>query len=105
MPERRLVGELLLGDEVLAPQLERVHAELAGELVHGQLDPVGGLGPARAADRVGGHLVGEDAREVQVDGRQLVTAAHHREAELGDERREQLLVGAEVGHDPRLARR
>ena len=53
-PERRLERELLLGDEVLPPQLEPVHAELVGEPVHHQLDPVGGLRPARAADRVRG---------------------------------------------------
>ena len=52
--ERGLERELLLGDEVLAPQLEPVHAQLVGEPVHHQLDPVGGLGPAGAADRVRG---------------------------------------------------
>ena len=41
---------------------------------------------------------------MQVDRREPVAAAHHREAELRDERREQLLVGAEVGDDPHLAR-
>ena len=103
--ERGLERELLLRDEVLPPQLEPVHAELVGEPVHHQLDPVGGLRPARPADRVRGHLVREHAREVQVDVRDPVAAAHHREAELRDERREQLLVGAEVGDDPHLAAR
>ena len=84
--ERRLERELVARDEVLAPQLEPVHAELVGEPVHHQLDPVGGLRPAGAADRVGGHLVGEHAREVQVDVRDPVAAAHHREAQLRDER-------------------
>ena len=104
-PERRLERELIARDEVLPPQLEPVHAELVGEPVHHQLDPVGGLRAARAADRVGGHLVREHAREVQVDVRDPVAAAHHREAQLRDERREQLLVGAEVGDDLHPERR
>ena len=104
-PERRLERELLSLDEVLPPQLEPVHAELVGEPVHHQLDPVGGLGASRAADRVRGHLVREHAREVQVDVRDPVAAAHHREAQLRDERREELLVRAEVRDDPHPAGR
>src|ERR687897_808097 len=101
--ERGLERELLLGDEVLAPQLQPVHAELVGEPVHAQLDPVRGLRPPCAADRVSEHLVCEDAGEVEVDRWEAVAAAHHGEAQLRDERREQLLVRAEVGDDPHLA--
>ena len=99
-PDRGLVGKLILGDEVLAPQLEPVHPELVGEPVHHQLDPVGRLRPPRPADGVGAHLVGEDAGDAEVDDGELVTAAHDREAERRDERGEQQLVRAEVGDDP-----
>ncbi len=102
-PERRRERELLLGDEVLAPQLEPVHAELVGEAVHRQLDPVGRLRPAGAADGVRAHLVREDAGDLDVDRRPLVAAAHHGEPERRDERREQHHVGAQVGDDVGLA--
>ena len=49
------------GDEVPPPDLDRVHPELGGELVHHHLDAVRDLRPARAADRVGRELVGEHA--------------------------------------------
>ena len=54
---------ILRRDEVLPPQLEPVHAELGGELVHHHLDQVGAPpGRPGAADRVGGELVREHAR-------------------------------------------
>ena len=102
-PERGREGELLLGDEVLAAQLEPVHAELVGEAVHRQLDPVGALRPPGAADGVGAHLVREDAGDLDVDRRPLVAAAHHGEPERRDEWREQHHVGAQVGDGVGLA--
>ena len=52
--------ELLVLDPVPLPQLQRVHAQVRGELVHHPLDGEGGLGPARAPVGVGRHLGGED---------------------------------------------
>src|SRR6266545_3712168 len=43
-------------DEVLAPDLQAVHAQLLCELVHGDLDEMGRLRPARPADRIRGEL-------------------------------------------------
>ena len=98
--DRDLGREVLRGDEVLPPHLERVHAELGGGLVEHRLDHVGRLGPARAADRVGGNLFVKTPADVGLDARDLVAAAHHERAERRDERREQHVVRAEVGDDP-----
>ena len=73
-------GTASLADEVLAPDLDRVGADLEREPVHHHLDPVGHLRPSGAADRVGGELVREHAGEVQVDGVERVAAAGDREA-------------------------
>ena len=53
MPTAVSYGELLLRDEVAPPQLEPVDPELGRHLVDHDLDVVGRLGPAGAADRVG----------------------------------------------------
>ena len=53
-------------------------------------------GPARAAGRVRGHLVGEDAAGGELQVRDLVTARDHEARERRDERRQQREVGAEV---------
>ena len=45
--DRRLVGELVRLDEVLAPDLDPVDAQLARGLVDQALEQVGRLGPAR----------------------------------------------------------
>jgi hypothetical protein len=81
---RALVGEL--PDEVLAPQLEAIHAQLVGELVHGDLDEVRRLGPPGPADRVRAHLVREDADDVGLDGLEVVDAADDAGAERRDHR-------------------
>ncbi len=95
-PDRDLGGEVLLGDEVLPPQLERVHAQLVGQLLDHHLDQVGRLGPAGAAGGVGGHLVGEHALGGELEVRDLVTAADHEARERRDERRQHREEGAEV---------
>jgi hypothetical protein len=101
-PERGLGREVLLGDEVAPPQLEAVDPQLLGGLVEGDLDHVGRLRPPGAADRVRRHLVGEDARDVRLDRRALVAAAHHEGPERRDRRRQQHQVRAEVGDDLRV---
>ena len=52
--------ELLVLDPVLLADLQRVHAELGGQLVHQPLDGERRLRPAGAAVGVGPGLVGED---------------------------------------------
>ena len=61
--ERERIG----GDEVLAADLDRVHADLVGEQVDHALDGRGGLGPAGAAvgADVGG--VGDDRPDADRD--------------------------------------
>ena len=70
------VGELLGPQQVLHPQLGRVHAELAGQQVDHPLDQVDRLGDAERAG-VGdpaGRLVGVDAGHLAVRGPQVVGA-------------------------------
>jgi hypothetical protein len=75
--DRHLGREVLLRDEVLPPQLERVHPQLGRELLDHHLDQVRGLGPAGAAGGVGGHLVREDALGRELEVRDLVATADH----------------------------
>ena len=86
-------------DEVLPPQLQRVHPQLVRELVHHDLDQVGRLGPARSPDRVRRELVRVHAGHVGHYGRRVVDTAHHEPAERRDQRRQEQLVGADVGDD------
>ena len=97
-----LVGEPVGGDEVPAPQLGRVHAEPPGQHVHAPLDEVGGLGPPRPAVGVGGGLVGEHLAEGGADGRDVVGGVGHQHRQGGDGRRQQHVVGADVGDEPQL---
>jgi hypothetical protein len=100
--DRQLRRELILRDEVLAPQLEPVHAQLVGELVHAHLDHVRGLRPARSTDGVRGELGGEGADDVRLDRGEPVAAAHHEPAQAGDHRALDQQVRAEVLDDPRV---
>jgi hypothetical protein len=102
--DRRLVRLAERRDEVLAPYLHGVHPELGRELVHRDLDQVGRLGPARSTDRVRGELVRHHVDDVGLHGRGLVDAAHDEPAQRRDHRREQHLVGADVGDDRRVER-
>ena len=103
-PVHQLGREAVGGDEVLPPQLERVHAELRGELVHHRLDDVDALRPARAADRVGRELVREHAHDVALDVRDLVAAGDHAARERRDDRALDEVVAAAVLDDLRVDR-
>ena len=74
--ERRRVGKLLAPDEVLHPELGRVHAELLRHDVHGALDAVGRLGHAERAaiGDAARRLVGVDAVDRDMRGREVVGA-------------------------------
>ena len=74
--ERRGVGELLALDEVLHPELGRVHAELLGQDVHRPLDAIGGLGDAERAaiGDAARRLVGVDAVDRAMRDREIVGA-------------------------------
>ena len=91
------VGELR--DEVLAPELEPIHPELVRQLVHADLDQVRGLGPAGAADGVGGELVRVHPDDVRLERGEVVAAADHAGAERGDHRPLDQVVGAAVLDD------
>jgi hypothetical protein len=90
---RRLVERLV---EVPAPDLGRVHVELAGQGVHGPLDGVAGLGTPGAAVGVGGRQVGEDALDLDGERVERVDAGEHRGPADRDDRGQELQVGAHV---------
>ena len=72
-------------DEVLSPDLRRVHTDLARNDVNDALDQVRGLRPAGAAVGIGRRAVGEDADAACIDRLPLVTpptekTRHHLES-------------------------
>src|SRR5581483_8981345 len=54
------------------------------------------FGTACAAIGVGRHLVGEDTRDVDIHRGNFVAARDHQRGELRDERRQELVVGADI---------
>ena len=64
-------------DEVLAPNIHRVHAQFAGDDVHATLDDVGRLRAARAAIGISRGGVRIDGVGVALHGQQLIAAAQH----------------------------
>ena len=90
----REVGEL--ADEVAAAQLDRVHPEAAGELVHGALDREGRLRPARAAVGGGRRGAGQDGADPRVHAGGPVGAGRHRAGGARD-RGAGVRVGADIG--------
>ena len=96
-PGDRGERELLVLDPVLLAHLERVAAQLGGELVHHPLDAEGGLGPAGAAVGVGPGLVGEHVRAGEPVRRELVDGVEHERAQDRHARGDQAQVGAHVG--------
>ena len=94
----RLVRELVLGDEVLPPQVQRIHRQLLrGEVDH-PLHQVARLRPTGAAVRVHGRRVREHGRDVDMDRRRAVRARQQGAVEVGrNAGREQRQVRAHVG--------
>ena len=92
-----LVRKLVLGNEVAAAELGRVHAELARGVVHQALERVGHDRAAGAA--IGGHRrgVGEREADARVGRRHVVHAGQAvDDADGVDERPGRREVGAEV---------
>ena len=96
-PGHRGERELLVLDPVLLADLERVDADLGGELVHQPLDGVRRLRPAGAAVGVGPGLVGEHRLHGELVGRELVDRVEHERAEHRHAAADDGDVGAEVG--------
>ena len=63
-------------NDVLAPQLQRIHAELGSRDVDAALDQIVRLGLAGAAIGVDRRGVGEHAFGLKCDQRNVVDAAH-----------------------------
>ena len=98
-PVRQRGREPVRGDEVLAPQVERVHVQLARELIDQRLDHVDALGPARTPDRVRRELVREHPDDVALDVGDLVAAGDHARREGRDDRALDQVVAAAVLDD------
>jgi hypothetical protein len=97
-----LEGELVRLDEVLAPQIGRVHVELPREHVHRALDEVARFRAARASIRVGRRLVREHFGDRHTDCRDVVGRVCHQHGEGGHQRGEEHVVGADVGDEAEL---
>ena len=98
------VGELVLGDEVLPPHFDRIHADPAGEDVQQPLDQVRGLGPARAAVRIHRRAGGVHAVDGAEDVGNLVHSRIHQAVQNGGNawprgRRVRAEAGVHLGAD------
>ena len=89
--------ELLVLDPVPLADLERVQAQLVGQLVHDPLDGEGRLRAPGAAVGVGRHLGREHAPAAERVAVHLVDAGEHERAEQRHTRGDQHQVGAHVG--------
>ena len=88
-----------LGERVAAPQLDRIHLQRRGELVHLRLVREAGLHGAEAAHRAARRVVGVDDVGVDQRVRHVVRPAGER-GRVGAHRRRARRVGAAVEHDP-----
>ena len=79
-----------------------IDLQLAREHVHRALHEIGRLGTAGAAIRVGRRLVREDLGERRADGGDVVGGVGHHHRQRRDGRRQQHVVGADVGDEPEL---
>ena len=95
-PSHRGEGELVGVDPVAPADLDRVLAELGGQLVHQPLDGEGGLGTAGAAVGVGPGLVGQHRLAVEAVARELVDRVEHEGTEHRHATADDRDVGAEV---------
>ena len=95
-PDGCRVGEL--GDEVLAPDLGRIHLHVARGLLDDALDHVGRLGPPGAAVGVDRRGVGEYRLDLAVDRRRPVLAGQQGRVQDRRHRRSECRqIGAHVG--------
>ena len=86
-PRAGLVGEFIVANEILKPNLGGIHLQSC-QYVHHTLDAVRRFGPPRTTIGVGGHAVGEDAHDVGANVPCPVKAGHHEDAERRDRRRQ-----------------
>ena len=97
-PHRARMGKA--AKDVLAPQLQRIHSELAGGDVDAALDQIVRLGLAGAAIGVDRRRVGEHAAGLKCDQRNVVDAAHRARHRHGrHDRRHRRDIGAQIGED------
>ena len=95
--DRRLIGEGVLGDEVLAPQLRRIAPGLTGRGLDDGLEQIGRLRPPGAAVGVDRRRVGVDRIDRAMDRRRLVLPGEQGGVEIGrDAGREGRQIGAHV---------
>ena len=91
--ERTLVRHFIAADQIAAPHLDRVEAELGGDRVHQPLAHECALEPARRAVGAAWRLVGQADMRACAIGRNAIRARQHRRGQIGDRGR----MGAHVG--------
>ena len=97
-PDRRLVGHGPLRNQIPAPDLGAVHAELARGLVDKALKHIARLRAAGASIGVGGYAVREHTDDLDMDRRRAVNAGQERAVDWSrDGRAEGRNVSAEIG--------
>ena len=103
--DRRLIGEGVLRDEVLAAQLGRIAPGLARRRLDDGLEQIGRFRSPGAAVGVDRRGVGVDRIDRAVDRRRLVLTGEQRAVQVGrDARREGRQIGAHVGDGVHLER-
>ncbi len=103
-PTARRVGEGVLRDPVLAPELDRIDAELGGEVVDDALDRVRRLGSAGAAVGADRCLVGERGLAVDAVVGDPVDAGVHLQAAARGARTDRGDVGTRVADQVHVER-
>jgi len=98
-PRCGLKREFLGSRKVFPPHFHRIDFQFLRYPVHQPLDDVGRLRPAGTAIRVRGHFVGERRSDLDADRRDLIAAGKHEPGKRWNSRREELMIGADVGDD------
>src|SRR4051812_22699429 len=97
-PDRCLVGHRARRDEIAAPDLGAIDAELERGLVREALQHIAGLRASGAAIRIGGHRVAEDAGHLDEYLRRAVYAGKQRAVNrTWDRRAEARDISAKIG--------
>ena len=98
------IGKGVVGDEVAAPDLGRIDAELGRRHVHDPLEQGGGLRPAGAAERADRGGVGRHGHRAVIDLRDLVDALGEHVRRPGGHDAAEPGIGTGVAEDPPACR-
>src|SRR5439155_24644453 len=88
--------------DALPIYLGGIHFQFRGENIHHAFDAMRSFGAARAAVRIGGHAIRKHADDVGANILRVVQPRHHQHAQLRNERRQQLVIRADVLNELQL---